>query len=64
MNAFNPIETIGHQMVETFQQHLGLRGKEREAHAMAGLTRVHLKNPYDLMKKNIRMNYLEECFSV
>ncbi|MGF9987334.1 ATP-binding cassette domain-containing protein, partial [Bacillus safensis] len=28
MNAFNPIETIGHQMVETFQQHLGLRGKE------------------------------------
>lgn len=51
MNAFNPIETIGHQMVETFQRHLGLRGKEGKAHSMAGLTRVHLKNPYDLMKK-------------
>ena len=30
-------------MVETFQEHLGLRGKEGKAHAMAGLTRVHLK---------------------
>ncbi|MFS3914941.1 ABC transporter ATP-binding protein [Bacillus australimaris] len=51
MNAFNPIETIGHQMLETFQQHLGLRGKEGKAYAMAGLERVHLKNPHDLMKK-------------
>ncbi|EKF33894.1 ABC transporter ATP-binding protein [Bacillus xiamenensis] len=50
MNAFNPIETIGHQMIETFHQHLGLRGKEGELHAIAGLESVHLKNPYQLMK--------------
>lgn len=51
MNAFNPIETIGHQMMETFQRHLGLQGKEGKAHAIAGLERVHLKNPNELFKQ-------------
>ncbi|MBS4748794.1 ATP-binding cassette domain-containing protein [Bacillus altitudinis] len=51
MNAFNPIETIGHQILETFQRHLGLRGKEGTAHAITGLERVHLNNSHMLMKK-------------
>lgn len=51
MNAFNPIETIGHQMLETFQRHLGLHGKEGKALAIAGLERVHLKNPKELLKQ-------------
>lgn len=51
MNAFNPIETIGHQMMETFQRHLGLRGKEGKAQAITGLELVHLRNPHQLMKK-------------
>ncbi|WP_144502965.1 ABC transporter ATP-binding protein [Bacillus pumilus] len=51
MNAFNPIETIGHQMMETFQRHLGLHGNKGKAHAIAGLERVHLNNPNELLKK-------------
>ncbi|MFS0655159.1 ABC transporter ATP-binding protein [Bacillus sp. 179-C3.3 HS] len=51
MNAFHPIETIGHQMIETFQLHLGLRRKEAKAHAIAGLERVRLKNALDVMRK-------------
>lgn len=51
MNAFNPIETIGHQMIETFQLHLGLRGKEGKEHAIAGLERVQLQHPHHLMGK-------------
>ena len=51
MNAFNPIETIGHQMMETFQRHLGLRGKEGKAQAITGLELVYLRNPHQLMKK-------------
>ena len=63
MNAFNPIETIGHQILETFQRHLGIRGKEGTAHAITGLERVHLNNSHMLMK-NILMSCREGCFNV
>ncbi|CAM4400769.1 ABC transporter ATP-binding protein [Paenibacillus alkaliterrae] len=51
MTAFNPLDTIGKQMIETFQENLGIKKAEAKKMAEAALHRVHLHHPEQVLKK-------------
>lgn len=45
MSAFDPVFTIGHQIVETIRSHRPLSRPEARAEAVAMLSRVEIRNP-------------------
>lgn len=51
MTAFNPLDTIGQQMVETFQANLGMKKIEAKKFAETALHRVHLHEPDQVLNK-------------
>ncbi|MFT8323283.1 MAG: ABC transporter ATP-binding protein [Bacillus sp. (in: firmicutes)] len=51
MTAFNPLNTIGKQMIETFCRNLGIKKKQAKEMAHAALHRVHIHQPEQVLKK-------------
>ncbi len=51
MTAFNPLNTIGKQMVETFQGNLGLKKRQALEMAKIALQRVHIHQPHQVLQK-------------
>jgi len=51
MTAFNPLNTIGRQMSETFRENLGTKKKQAIEMATDALHRVHIHNPEQVLKK-------------
>ncbi|NGX55552.1 MAG: Oligopeptide transport ATP-binding protein OppD [Chlamydiae bacterium] len=51
MSALNPVYTIGSQLLEVVQLHLGLQGKEAEERAIAALEEVNLPHPKMRMRE-------------
>ncbi|MEK3987071.1 ABC transporter ATP-binding protein [Paenibacillus sp. FSL K6-3166] len=51
MTAFNPLESIGKQMIETFRENLEVTKREAQIIAETALHRVHLHNPKEVLKK-------------
>lgn len=51
MNAFTPVFTIGHQLVETIRSHTTLSKKEAKKRAVEALEQVNLPNPDQLLKQ-------------
>ncbi|MFH0347117.1 nickel import ATP-binding protein NikD [Bacillus vallismortis] len=50
MNAFTPVFTIGHQMVETIRSHTSFNKKQAKELAIEALHNVSLSNPVKLLK--------------
>ncbi|MEG7380342.1 nickel import ATP-binding protein NikD [Bacillus subtilis] len=50
MNAFTPVFTIGHQMVETIRSHTSFNKKQAKELAIEALHNVNLSNPVKLLK--------------
>lgn len=48
--ALNPVYTIGFQLNEVVETHLGMKGKEATDHIIKTLNEVHLKNPEECIK--------------
>ncbi|MDH6371567.1 nickel transport system ATP-binding protein [Paenibacillus sp. PastF-3] len=51
MTAFNPLDTIGKQMIETFRENLGVTKREARIIAETALHRVHMHTPKEVLKK-------------
>ncbi len=51
MTAFNPLNTIGRQMSETFRENLDIKKKQAIEMAEVALHRVHIHNPEQVLKK-------------
>ena len=49
MTAFDPVFTIGHQIVETIQAHRNVSKSAANAEAISLLARVEIKNPANVM---------------
>ncbi|MEC1646660.1 nickel import ATP-binding protein NikD [Bacillus halotolerans] len=50
MNAFTPVFTIGHQMIETIRTHTSFNKKQAKELAIEALHNVSLSNPIKLLK--------------
>ncbi|MHA6166601.1 nickel import ATP-binding protein NikD [Bacillus mojavensis] len=50
MNAFTPVFTIGHQMIETIRSHTSFNKKQAKELAIEALYNVSLSNPIKLLK--------------
>ncbi|MEK3709343.1 nickel import ATP-binding protein NikD [Bacillus sp. FSL K6-1005] len=50
MNAFTPVFTIGHQMIETIRSHTSFNKKQAKELAIEALHNVSLSNPIKLLK--------------
>lgn len=50
MNAFTPVFTIGHQMIETIRSHTSFNKKQAKELAIEALHNVSLSNPNKLLK--------------
>lgn len=50
MNAFTPVFTIGHQMIETIRSHTSFNKKQAKELAIEALHNVSLSNPVKLLK--------------
>ncbi|MEC1753844.1 nickel import ATP-binding protein NikD [Bacillus mojavensis] len=50
MNAFTPVFTIGHQMIETIRSHTSFNQKQAKELAIEALHNVSLSNPIKLLK--------------
>lgn len=50
MNAFTPVFTIGHQMIETIRSHTSFNKKQAKELAIEALHNVNLSNPVKLLK--------------
>lgn len=51
MTAFNPLYTIGNQVVETFREHLEINKSKAENLAIQSFDKMNLKNPKEILKK-------------
>lgn len=50
-SALNPVYTIGFQLLEVIEQHLGIHGDESIEKAIKALTEVGIPNPGDMLSK-------------
>ncbi|MFJ7669282.1 ABC transporter ATP-binding protein [Lysinibacillus sp. NPDC097195] len=50
MNAFTPVFTIGHQLIETIRSHTQLSKKQARELAIEALQQLNLPNPANLLK--------------
>lgn len=51
MNAFNPVYTLGDQLIEVAEVHLGLEGGMAEERVISALEEVHLPQPRQRMRE-------------
>ena len=51
MTAFNPLYTIGNQVVETFREHIKISKSDAEQLAIQSFEKMNLKNPVEILKK-------------
>ncbi|OIJ18186.1 nickel import ATP-binding protein NikD [Anaerobacillus alkalidiazotrophicus] len=51
MTAFNPLYTIGNQIIETLREHVSISKKEALTIAINTLEKMKLKNPQNLLEK-------------
>ncbi len=51
MTAFNPLYTVGNQVIETFIEHMRISKNEAKALAMESFKKMNLKNPKEILKK-------------
>ncbi|WP_445487720.1 ABC transporter ATP-binding protein [Niallia sp. 03133] len=51
MTSFNPLYTIGKQMIETFRENLGVRKKEAVQLSLEALEKMCIHNPEQVMEK-------------
>lgn len=51
MTSFNPLFTIGNQMIETFREHLPIKKDEALKLAVKSLGKMNLENPREILKK-------------
>ncbi len=51
MTSFDPLYTIGYQMIETFVENLGISKEESKKLAIESLDKMLINNPEEVIKK-------------
>lgn len=51
MTAFNPLYTVGNQVIETFREHMYISKSEAKKLAIESFEKMNLKNPKEILKK-------------
>ncbi|MDO4536471.1 MAG: ABC transporter ATP-binding protein [Clostridium perfringens] len=51
MTAFNPLYTVGNQVIETFREHMKISKGEAKILAISSFEKMNLKNPKEVLKK-------------
>ena len=61
MSAFDPLYTIGYQMIETLVENKNMSKQEAKQKAIKALDKVLINEPEEVIK-NILISFLEECY--